>query len=78
MNFYCSAVDDILKHESDNPTVGLILCEKKDRVFAEYALKDINKPIGISQYELTKALPDDLKSSLPTIEEIEKELSDLD
>ena len=77
MNFYCSAVDDILKHDNDNPTVGLILCENKEKVFAEYALKDINKPIGVSEYELTKALPDNLKSNLPTIEEIEKELNDL-
>jgi predicted nuclease of restriction endonuclease-like (RecB) superfamily len=78
MNFYCSAVDDILKHETDNPTVGLILCENKDKIFAEYALKDINKPIGVSQYELTKALPENLKSSLPSIEDIEKELSDIE
>ncbi len=74
MNFYCSAVDDILKNEADNPTIGLILCESKNRIFAEYALKDINKPIGISEYELTRALPENLKSSLPSIEEIEIEL----
>lgn len=76
MNFYCSAVDDLLKNESDNPTIGLILCESKNRIFAEYALKDINKPIGISEYELTRALPENLKSSLPTIEELELELLD--
>ena len=77
MNFYCSAVDDYLKHKTDNPTIGLILCQSKDKIFAEYALRDINKPIGISEYELTRALPDNLKSSLPSVEEIEAELSDL-
>ena len=77
MNFYCSAVDDCLKHETDNPTIGLILCQSKDKIFAEYTLRDINKPIGISEYELTHALPDNLKSSLPSVEEIEAELSDL-
>lgn len=74
MNFYCSAVDDILKHETDKPTIGLILCKGKDKLFAEYALRDINKPIGVSEYELTKMLPEELKSSLPSIEEIENEL----
>ena len=75
MNFYCSVVDDRLKHENDQPTIGLILCQENDRVLAEYALRDIQKPIGVSEYELTRALPDDLKSSLPTVEEIEEELS---
>lgn len=73
MNFYCSAVDDILKHETDKPTIGLILCKGKDKIFAEYALRDLNKPIGVSEYELTQLLPDNLKSSLPSIEDIEKE-----
>jgi len=73
MNFYCSAVDDILKHETDKPTIGLILCKGKDKIFAEYALRDLNKPIGVSEYELTQMLPDNLKSSLPSIEDIEKE-----
>ena len=70
-----SLVDDRLKHENDQPTIGLILCQENDRVLAEYALRDIQKPIGVSEYELTRALPDDLKSSLPTVEEIEVELS---
>ena len=74
MNFYCSAVDDLLRNENDQPTIGLILCQTKDRILAEYTLRDINKPIGISEYELTRALPDNLKSSLPTVEEIEAEL----
>ncbi len=74
MNFYCSIVDDKLRHETDQPTIGLILCQTKDRFIAEYALRDINKPIGVADYELTRALPDNLKSSLPSIEEIEAEL----
>ena len=75
MNFYCSAVDDLLKHQTDQPTIGLVLCQTKDRILAEYALRDVHKPIGISEYELTRSLPDNLKSSLPSIEEIEAELS---
>ena len=77
MNFYCSAVDDILKHETDQPTVGLILCQGKDKVFAEYTLRGMTKPIGISEYELTRILPDNLKGSLPSVEEIENNLNEL-
>ena len=73
MNFYCSAVDDLLKHKSDKPTIGLILCQSRDKILAEYALRDINKPIGVSEFELTRALPKNLKSSLPSIEDIEAE-----
>ncbi len=75
MNFYCSVVDDQLRNETDQPTIGLILCQTKDRILAEYTLRDIHKPIGISAYELTRALPENLKSSLPTVEEIEAELA---
>jgi predicted nuclease of restriction endonuclease-like (RecB) superfamily len=75
MNFYCSAVDDLLRHEHDAPAIGLILCQTKDRVFAEYALRDLHKPIGIADYEFTRALPAELASSLPSIEDIEAELS---
>ena len=75
MNFYCSAVDDLLKHPTDHATIGLILCQTKDRILAEYALRDMHKPIGISEYELTRVLPENLKSSLPSIEEIEAEFS---
>ena len=74
LNFYCSAVDDVLCREGDNKTIGLLLCKSKDKVKAEYALRDIAKPIGISDYELGQALPKDLRSSLPSIEEIEAEL----
>lgn len=78
MNFYLSAVDDKMKHSDDKPTIGLLLCKGKNKVVAEYALRDINKPIGISQYEakIIESLPDDLKRSLPSIEQIEQELYD--
>ena len=74
LNFYCSAVDDILCREGDNKTIGLLLCKTKDKVKAEYALRDILKPIGVSDYELGQALPAELRSSLPSIEEIENDL----
>ena len=74
LNFYCSAVDDTLCRQGDNRTIGLLLCRTKDRIKAEYALRDIHKPIGISDYELGQALPKDFRGSLPTVEEIEKEL----
>lgn len=77
VNFYCSVVDDKLRHADDRPTIGLILCQEKDRVLAEYSLRDINKPIGVSDYELTRALPKELASSLPSIEQIEAELEKL-
>ena len=73
LNFYCSAVDDVLCREGDNRTIGLLLCKTKDKIKAEYALRDIAKPIGISDYELGQALPKDLRSSLPSIEDIEME-----
>jgi len=76
MNFYCSAVDDLLRNEYDAPTIGLILCQTKARIFAEYALRDIHKPIGLADYELTRALPTELASSLPSIESLENELAD--
>ena len=76
VNFYCTAVDDLLRSEGDNPTIGLILCLSQDRVVAEYTLRKIDAPIGISEYELTRALPDSLKSSLPTVEEIEERLEE--
>lgn len=75
MNFYCNVIDDCLRHEVDNATIGLILCQDREKVLAEYSLRSIKKPIGVSQYELTRALPKKLISSLPTIEQIEEELS---
>jgi len=74
LNFYCSVVDDLLRHESDNSTIGLILCKKKNGLLAEYALRDMVKPLAVSDYELTRAIPDNLKASLPSVEEIEREL----
>lgn len=75
MNFYCNLVDAQLKHPSDQPTIGLVLCQDKNKIIAEYALKNIEKPIGISEYELSKELPEEFKSTLPSIEEIEAEFS---
>jgi hypothetical protein len=74
LSFYLSAVDDKLKSNSDNPTIGIILCQKKNKIEAEYALRGISQPIGVAEYQLSRAIPDDIKSELPTIEEIEKEL----
>ena len=70
-----SAHADLLRHEHDAPTIGLILCQTKDRVFAGYALRDVHKPIGLAEYELTRALPQELASSLPSIETLETELA---
>lgn len=77
MNFYLSAVDTLLKQEDDKPTIGILLCRDKNNIEAEFALRDINKPIGISEFSFTEILPEELKSSLPTIEEIENELLNL-
>lgn len=76
LNLYLSAVDDLLRHPDDKPTIGLLLCKSKDDLVVEYALDGYRRPMGVSQWEsrLTQSLPDDLKGSLPTIEEIEKEL----
>ena len=76
-HFYISAVDTLLKKESDNPTIGILLCRDKNNIEAEFALRDINKPIGVSEFELTEMIPDNLKSSLPSIEEFEQELNEL-
>lgn len=78
LNFYLSAVDSLVKQEDDKPTIGILLCRDKNNFETEFALRDINKPMGVSEFELTEILPDDLKSSLPSIEEIEKELKKLE
>jgi predicted nuclease of restriction endonuclease-like (RecB) superfamily len=75
INFYLSAVDDLVKHESDQPSIGLILCKSKNNVLAEYTLRDMTKPIGLAEYRLTESLPENLKKALPTIEELEAELA---
>jgi predicted nuclease of restriction endonuclease-like (RecB) superfamily len=74
LNFYIKAIDEQLRKEADQPTIGILLCKNKDRLVAEYALSDIQKPIGVSEYQLTQALPENLQSKLPSIEEIENEL----
>ena len=74
MNFYLSAVDDILRHDRDEPSIGLILCRENNRIVVEYALRDTSKPIGVSTY-VTEALPKNLKGIMPTVEELEAELS---
>jgi predicted nuclease of restriction endonuclease-like (RecB) superfamily len=76
INFYLSAVDDLLKSPQDSPSIGLILCASKDNIIAEYALRDVNKPIGIAEWQtkLTKSLPKELQTELPTIEQLEAEL----
>ncbi|SEW52363.1 PDDEXK nuclease domain-containing protein [Chitinophaga arvensicola] len=76
LNFYLSAVDSQLKHATDSPSIGMILCRMKDKIEVEYALRDLNKPIGISSFELSEIIPDSLKTQLPTVEEMERELID--
>ncbi len=77
MNFYLSAVDDRLRHPDDQPSIGIILCKSKDKVIAEYALRDLSKPVGVSSYvtKLVASLPEEFRSSLPSPEEFEAELS---
>ena len=77
MNFYLSAVDDLLRHSDDKPSIGIILCKSKNKVIVEYALRDTFKPIGVSSYRLTRALPEEIKGSLPSVEELERELEKL-
>lgn len=74
LSFYLSAIDGELKMEKDNPTIGLLLCKGKDKVVAEYALKDVNKLMGISNYILSNKISEDLQNSLPTIEDIENRI----
>ena len=76
LNFYVTAVNKQMKSEQDNPTIGILICKDKDDVVAEYSLDDVSQPIGIAEYELTKVLREEFKSSLPTVEEIESELSE--
>jgi len=74
LNFYLSVVDDTLKHEDDNPSIGILLCRGRDRLTVEYALKDINKPIGVSEYKLSDFVPEELVDTLPSAEDIEKRI----
>jgi len=74
LNFYLSVVDDTLKHETDNPSIGILLCKERKKLTAEYALKDINKPIGVSEYKLSDFVPAELADTLPSAEDIEKRI----
>jgi predicted nuclease of restriction endonuclease-like (RecB) superfamily len=76
LNFYLKTVDEQMRGEQDAPSIGILLCKSRDRVVVEYALSDIRKPMGVSEYQLTRALPDDLKPSLPSIEELEAEFGE--
>ena len=76
LNFYVTAVNKNMKSKQDNQTIGILICKDKDDVVAEYSLENVSQPIGIARYELTKVLREEFKSSLSTIEEIEKELSE--
>jgi predicted nuclease of restriction endonuclease-like (RecB) superfamily len=78
LGFYLSAVDSQVKAEEDNPTIGLLLCRTQNRVVAEYALRDTNKPIGVAEYQILESLPKELQTSLPSIEQIERELGDVE
>jgi hypothetical protein len=78
MNFYLSAIDDLLRHPDDKPSIGIILCKSKNKVVAEYALRDLRKPVGVSEYRLTEALPKVFQHSLPTVKQLEAELQDPD
>lgn len=75
LNFYLSAIDRQLKKDTDNPTIGLLLCKNKNNLVAEYALRDMNKPMGISEYKLSGDLPEQLKNELPSIDDIIKRIS---
>ena len=77
LNFYLSAIDSQLKKDEDNPSIGILLCKKKDKIEAEYALRDMHKPMGISEYHLSSAIPENLKTKLPSIQELEEKLGDI-
>lgn len=74
LNFYLGAVDNTMRHPDDNPSIGLLLCKSRNKIVAKYALENVTKPIGVSEYQLTKSLPDKLQGIMPTIKEIEDEL----
>jgi hypothetical protein len=78
LNFYLSAVDNLLCHPQDNPTVGMLLCKERNRAVVEYALRDVSKPLGVAEYRLAQALPAELRGAPPSVEELEAELARLD
>ena len=79
LNLYLSAADDLLRHPDDKPTIGLLLCRTKNQVVVEYALRHLERPVGVAEWEtrIVKTLPEDLKTSLPTVEELEAEMEEL-
>lgn len=78
MQFYLTALDTLVKLPDENPSIGIIICKEKKRTIVEYALKNIGKPIGVASYQISTTLPEDLKSLLPSLDEIEKRLALLD
>jgi predicted nuclease of restriction endonuclease-like (RecB) superfamily len=78
LSFYLTAVDEQVKHPQDGTTIGLLLCKSKNKVVAEYALRNVNKPLGVADYQLVESLPPELQTSLPSIEQIERELAGAD
>ena len=74
MNFYLAAIDDLMRHQDDQPSIGIILCKSKNAIIAEYALREATRPIGVSAYRLTTSLPTKLRGNLPTTKELEAEL----
>ncbi len=78
LNFYLSAVDTLIKAENDNDTIGILLCRDKKKIETEFALRGMTKPMGVSEFNLTEILPENLKGSMPTVEEIERELLEYD
>lgn len=77
LNFYLNVVDDQLKHPSDQPSIGILLCKTSNKVVVEYSLRNINNPLEVAEYRLTEAIPENLKGDLPTIEELENELQSI-
>jgi hypothetical protein len=77
LNFYLSAVDDLVRQEEDKPTIGLLLCKKKNNIVVEYALRDVNKPMGVAAYHLTKKVPDELAKNLPSEAELKQILQEI-
>jgi predicted nuclease of restriction endonuclease-like (RecB) superfamily len=78
LNFYLNVIDDQLRHETDGPSIGILLCKTPDRIVVEYALRNISSPLGVAEYRLTESIPEDLKGKLPSVEDLENELRTTD
>jgi hypothetical protein len=77
LNFYLNVIDDQLRHESDQPSIGILLCKTPNKIVVEYALKNVNSLLGVAEYQLTEAIPENLMGDLPSIEDLEEELKDV-